>query len=166
MKEIVVVLALVGVILLGMTHFQGLKADNFEKVTVHPHIGWALGTSIYLMVLHSVLLIYFLGTGFAIKEATEEFGISGEYLTRARALKMRVFPATTLAIGLVVLSIILGAAAFTSSSDGSVHKSVAYAAILVNLGVFYIQFLSVSENGRMMEEISGLMPEKEGADVR
>lgn len=167
MKEIFVILALAGVILLGFTLFEGQKADNFNKETVTPHIGWALGTSIYLMVVHSVIIIYFMGTGFAVKEATDEFHIPEKYLERARGLKMKVFPVTTLAIALVVLSIILGASAFTSTnSEGGFHKNVAYLAIFVNLGAFYLQFLSVWENGKMMEEISGLLPEKEGAEVR
>jgi uncharacterized membrane protein len=163
MKEIFVLLALVGVVLLGLTLFQGQKADNLEKETVTPHIGWALGTSIYLMVVHSVIVIYFMGTGFAIKEATDEFQIPEEYLARARALKMKVFPVTTLAIALVVLSIILGASQFTSNNEGSLHKTLAYLTIFLNFGAFYLQFLSVWENGKMMEEIGRLMPEEQDA---
>jgi len=165
MKEIFVVLAFVGALLLGMTLFQGQKADNYDKETVHPHIGWALGTSIYLMIVHSLILTYFMGTGFAIKEATDEYGIPEEYLARARALKMRVFPATTLAIALVVLSVILGVSTFTSSGQASLHRPVAYIAIFVNFGVFYLQFLAVLENGRMMEKIGGLLPEEGASPV-
>ena len=161
MKEIFLALSLIGAVLLGITLFQGQKADNLDKESVHAHIGWALGTAIYLMVLHGVVITYFMGTGFAVKEAVEEHGVSEEFLARARAFKMRVFPVTTLAIFLVVLSIILGTAAFTSrTGEAGIHRTLAYLALFLNLGVFYLQFQAIWENGKLLEEINAALPEE------
>jgi len=160
MKEIFLALALAAVVLLGITLYQGQKADLLDKESVHPHIGWALVTGIYLMVLHSIVITYFMGTGFAVKEAVEEHGIQEGFLTRARAFKIRVFPLTTLAILSVIVTIILGTSAFTSTNGSAgTHRSVAYLTIFLNFVVLYVQFLTISENGKLLEEISSALPE-------
>src|SRR5262249_33732346 len=66
------------------------------------HVGWAIPATLLCVFAHSIIMFYFIGTGSRIKEVVKEFRLDPELYRRTLGFKQRVFPLSTLTMGLVM----------------------------------------------------------------
>src|SRR5881394_907231 len=90
MSRIFTVLSAINIGLLAMT-FAGGSRPTLTGGVQH-HILLALFACIYACFVHSLVYVYFLGTGRWIKEFVTRNGIPEKYLQQSKRLKARAFP--------------------------------------------------------------------------
>src|SRR5688572_26038984 len=100
-----------------------------ESHTLASHFVLSLGSTFLLVMAHSFIMFFLIATGVELKdmEKAERWGDS--FRRRTVRMKSQVFPAMTLALGLVIVNFILGAAAHTRAIPGVVHEGLAWATL-------------------------------------
>lgn len=108
------VVSLAGVMLLGL-QFHGMSSDelfepaNQPQLTVHRLSGVAAG--LVVLLVESIVVTYFIGTGRWCKEVVEAYSLAPEVVRRSTRLKRRAFPVALGSMLLAVMIVALGGAA-------------------------------------------------------
>src|ERR1700722_13850441 len=89
---ILILLLLAASIVVGFISFSLEKSGaKFEIFIVHFYLG--LGTSLLILLVHSLIFMYFLGTGRWVKEVGLAYQLPDEpYPKQTRELKRQTFP--------------------------------------------------------------------------
>jgi len=160
MKRIFLFLAALTVLALCITYAVGLLSWSRDGLTnvhdstylVHFYLG--LYTSIGVLMIHCLVITYFLGTGRWIKEVTLAYDLPDERWARpSRDIKRAHTPR---AISAMLLTIATAAAGFGRQLQewpAWVHLTLACIALLVNAGVFVLRNDRIRANGRMIDEV-------------
>ena len=139
---------------------------------------WAAGlvTGIFMVLIHCIVFMHFMGTGKGIKESVENFDLPNDpktgYVRRTRKFKMITSPHATFAPLAIMVAIWLGgwfhshlmiereelAAAFQW------HRWAAWLAIAYNYYAFYVEWKVIRENTAMICEINALIAAKEKSE--
>jgi cytochrome b561 len=108
------------------------------------------------LLVHCLIITYFLGTGRLIKEATLAYGLADERWARpTRDIKRNNTPKAILAM---LLSIAVAAAGEGDRHNvwpWSVHLVLALLVVVVNLWVFRVEYRNVTLNGRLLDGMIG-----------
>lgn len=144
-------LALVGTASLLATMLLGHLAA-LDPVGVKRHFLAALGTTTILVLAHSCILFFLIATGVEMKELEKQGGWGDSFRRRTIRMKAVVFPATTLALLLVIASFVLGAAAHTRALPGWAHGLVAWATLGVCVLALARQYRALGDNNRLIDE--------------
>ncbi len=164
MTRIFLVLASLANGLLIVTLVLGLQigdARSPEAATTGAlgvHFLVALGTAILVLLVHAVVLTYFMGTGRWIEETSAAYQLGEEPRRQNIRLKYRVLPGMVLCIGLVVATGALGAIADPASHTklagaATIHFWLAAATLAVNLTVSWIEWDGIHRNARIVNEV-------------
>lgn len=132
------------------------------------HLYLGLFAVICNLGLHSLIFIYFLGTGRWVKEVALAYSIPDEpYPKQTRELKRRVFPPALFAMLVPIGTAAAGMAQFQNRSEGwtqMLHLSFAVITLLINLWAFREELFTVRENVKiidgMMAEVNRIRTEK------
>ncbi|MEM7263131.1 MAG: hypothetical protein AAF488_14165 [Planctomycetota bacterium] len=175
-----VLLTLVGLNFLAVaaTATMGVMIESTDSVYLH--FLWGLGTTILICFTHLLVLFYLIGTEGDIKEALEPHpDLAETYVPRAKALKMRAFPAGSGAVLLTIFAALMGGEVHSrllmqSPPDQpppvreiSVwwhHLVFVIIALTVNIVAFQREFQVVRENRRTIVEINEKLESREGAE--
>ncbi|MBY0229877.1 MAG: hypothetical protein K2W96_11400, partial [Gemmataceae bacterium] len=104
--------------------------------------------------LHSLVFIYFLGTGRWVKEVTLAYGMPDEPLHKeTRELKRKVFPPALFSMLVLVPAVATGAGVQTAGWPWWTHMLGAIAAIGVNLWAFPVELRCVTRNARIIDDV-------------
>ena len=123
----------------------------------------ALGvvTGIYTCLTHSIVLMHFMGSGRAIKEAVAEHALTDHpvsgFRRRSRRLHARASALATLGCVFIIVAAWLGAWTDTHRSNGAAHAwhvwfvwfTVAY-----NLYAFRVEYRVIRENTELIREVN------------
>jgi hypothetical protein len=116
------------------------------------HFLLALGSTFLLVMGHSFIMFFLIATGVELKDMEKAAGWGDSFRRRTIAMKSQVFPAMTLALGLVIANFILGAAAHTRAVPQAVHAGTAWLTLLVCLLALYREYRVLGENNRLISE--------------
>lgn len=115
---------------------------------------------IYTCLTHCIVLMHFMGSGKAIKEAVETHALPDDprtgYVRRTRRFKGLTSGHATLACLVIIVAVWLGGWTQTSPGDARAfqwHRWFAYGAVLYNLYVFRVEYRVIRENTAMIREI-------------
>jgi len=128
---------------------------------VHMLTGTAAALSVVLV--HSILVTYFVGTSRWCKEVTETYGLERELAVRSAVLKRKTFPWSVLGMLTVVGVGALGAASDPGTGRANTAAMVPnhYAGALAGLAIvswtYYRAWLNVVENQQVIENIVALV---------
>ncbi len=127
---------------LGSFFTGGLLDPESSLFPLHFYLGL---TSVLLNLgVHSLVFIYFLGTGRWIKEVAQAYRIPDDPLPKiTRALKRSTFPVALTAMLVPIATAAAGAKAQGREWHWSAHLSLAAASILVNVWAFYNEYRNV-----------------------
>ncbi len=185
MKPIFLVLCLIGVAMMAWTFTLGWrfhygKADlerryyAGEQITddeqgeigalIGPHFVWGMVSGLYISFIHSIVLVYFLGTGKAIKEQTDLQGWSEDrfYNPQKKYMGQAVIPAVLGILGLIVAAF-SGGFTMIQVFPPWVHLTIAAIGIFGQIPVWIREYMVIGANGRMMDEVVDVLG---GDDIR
>ncbi len=128
------------------------------RAAVTLHFLAALGASILAMLVHSVGLTYFMGTGRWIEETCEAYKLGPDARTQNVRLKYRALPGM---IGCVLLLLTTGAfGAIADPASGSdmpaaatIHLALGVVTVAANLLASGIELAAIERNGRLVAEV-------------
>jgi hypothetical protein len=117
------------------------------------HFSAGVITGVLTLLVHSIVMVYFIGTGRWIREAVERYDLSGSWNTQARKLKARTFPFALLSMLLMILAATLGAAADVGKVPSWWHLGAVSVAFLFNLGTYYREYRAVIQNVAILNDV-------------
>lgn len=161
--SLVSVFLLVGTFALGWQIDDPRIADRTVQQGVQVHFLAALTSLCITTLVHAVVLTYFMGTGRWIEETSLAYQLGPQFHAENQALKYRVVPLLVLGFLLLLAAGAFGAAADPASpiqftgwlglTPALWHQLVAITAVLGNVAIHYYEYLSLFENGRIIEQV-------------
>lgn len=138
------------------------------------HIMLGLLAAVVTLIVNSICVTYFIGTGRWCSEVSMTYGLDAQFDAEAKRLKRRTFPWSLLGIGAVLTIAALGAASDpgtlreTTAKYVSAHYLMAVIGSIVIVWAFWKQYGGIRANGavieRIMSEVQRIRAEK-GLDV-
>jgi len=117
------------------------------------HIIAALASTLPLMLAHSWILLYLLGTGKVIRDAVREGGLGPAPLARSRRLRRICYPVILLAAALIMATFLAGGAVAAKSAPPWVHQTLFWAAIAAQAGALWIEWWGLAGNESLLVEV-------------
>jgi hypothetical protein len=142
----------IGTLGLGATTVLGLLGTDLSR-----HITIGIFSTMITLLAHSMMMFYLIGKGKAVKDAMAEGGLTGDYFRRIALARKPVFSIGTLAMGITMVTAILGASVDTGVLPPIVHGMIAYAAITANLAAAKIELDALGESSRVVGEVNRLL---------
>ncbi|HEY4573181.1 MAG TPA: hypothetical protein VIJ26_04440 [Thermoanaerobaculia bacterium] len=143
-------LATVGVV---VTAVFGYGLHSPADAGMPRHVVAALASTLPLMLAHSWILLYLLGTGKVIRDAVRDGGLDPAPLARSRRLRRICYPAILLAIALVMATFLVGGAVADRSAPPWVHHVLFWAAIAAQAGALWIEWWGLAGNESLLVEV-------------
>ena len=109
----------VGIIGLVVAAIFGFSGPDIAR-----HIAFGFFSTMVLLLAHSMMMFYLIGKGKAVKEATAEGGLAGDYYRRVAVARKPVFSVGTLAMAVTMVAAILGASVDTGVLPPIVHATI------------------------------------------
>jgi hypothetical protein len=160
MGKIFIGLVFWNIVLFGVTIWLGVTHHTAHWL----HEAMGVLTGIYTCLTHSIVLMHFMGSGKAIKEAVETHSLPNDpstgYVRRTRKFKGRTSGLATLGCLLTIAVVWLGGAKDVGMLKGMAHAWVAYAVVAFNLYAFRVEYLVIRENTDMIREIDAKIEAK------
>jgi hypothetical protein len=133
---------------------------------VQRHLGYHLlagmGAVVFAVLVHSIVLTYFMGTGRWLEETTRAYRLPSRWIEESRMLKHRTMPLMALCLLSLIATAAFGAAADPASPVGfkgwlgiapeSWHFSVALGTWGFNLMVNFWEYAVLHRHGGLVNE--------------
>lgn len=156
-------LALLVAFWLGLGIGDASVIDAIVQSRVAAHFLTALGALVFAVLVHALVLTYFLGTGRWLEETCSAYRLGNEWQTRSRDLKWKLYPAMATSIMLLVLTGASGGAADPASvvgfagvgplSAGQAHLAGAIFTLVVNAATNAGEFIALRRNGDLVAQV-------------
>jgi hypothetical protein len=138
-----------------VTAVFGLRAVN--SADVGRHISFGIFSTMITLLAHSMMMFYLIGKGKAVKDAMIEGHLTGDYYRRIAAARKPVFSVGTLAMGVTMVTAIIGASVDTGVLPPIVHALIAYGAIACNLAAMRVEIVALADSSRIVDEVNRLL---------
>lgn len=169
MNRIFFTLALFSSVMLIAAMSFGLGIDNAasrdaaEQAIVLRHLILALGGLLVALMVHGLVLTYFMGTGRWIEETTTSYGLNEKWGKENTSLKYRTLPLMVGSVILLITAGAFGAAADPASAVGfqgwlgisaaTWHFLVATLALGLHLVATFVEYFAIVRNGELIGEV-------------
>jgi hypothetical protein len=121
------------------------------------HITFGFFSTMVMLLAHSMMMFYLIGKGKAVKDAMAEGQLAGDHYRRVAAARKPVFSIGTLAMGVTMITAILGASVDTGVLPPIVHAMIAYGAIICNVAALKTEIAALTESSRIVAEVNRLL---------
>ncbi len=166
MTRIFVSLAWFAVVMMAATLLIGLSIDDLHSDHSPEMLRWAtvhrlagVATALVVVLVHSIVVTYFIGTSRWCKEVSEAYGLEPEFVRRGNALKRRTFPWAVMGMLAAVGVVALGAAAdpgtgLRHTADWVMpHLLGALAGLAFIAWAFFIEWSNIHANHQMIADV-------------
>lgn len=116
------------------------------------HIFLALGTVVIGLFSQSMTMFFFIGTGKQLKDGTKGGQYETEVRKSTRDLAMRVSPAATYAMLLLMVLFITGGGVATRKTPVWLHLTLAIATLVLYARAYWIEIRSMEKNAQLMDK--------------
>lgn len=158
-------LCLAAAFLLGLLIGDPKLPDPAIQRHVQFHFLTALGALVFALMVHALVLTYFMGTGRWIEETSSAYRLEESYYNENQRLKYRVLPGLVSAVLALMVTGGFGAASDPAAAGhvetlagwpmATVHQTIAIIALCGNLLVNYFEFIALSRNGEIVDAVLG-----------
>ena len=114
------------------------------------HLLMALLASLLLLFSHCWIMFYLIGTGKAIKVAVAEHTLDPASVEETKHLKNRSYPSLMLAMGLVMVTFIIGGGVATRVVPAWAHAGLFFVTLVVQVRVLLLEQRVLLDNERLM----------------
>ena len=142
-------LSFAGVLLTG---WYGLTGAALSR-----HILFGIFSTMLTLLTHSMLMFYLIGKGRAVREAAEEGGLSGDFARRIAQLRRPVFSLATVAMGLTIVTSLVGASVDTRMLPASIHGVLAAIAIAANVAMLRAEVAALMGSAEIVRDVNRLL---------
>jgi hypothetical protein len=166
MTRIFVSLAWFAVVMMVATLVLGLAIEDLHTDHSPEMLRWAtvhrlagVATALVVVLVHSIVITYFIGTSRWCKEVSEAYGLDPSYVMRGTALKRRTFPWAVMGMLAIVGVISLGAAADPATGLPHTrdwvtpHLFGALAGIAFVAWAFFVEWSNIHANYRVIADV-------------
>lgn len=143
------VVNLLGLVVVGALGY-GVRGGR-DWGTYH-QLGGVLAT-LTCCAVHCIVFTYFIATAKWMRHAIDVKRLDPALADPTRSFKAQAFPAALLAIGVVFLTAVFGAARVGYGVSPLWHHVLAVAAVVVNAGVAALEYRAIVRNGALIESI-------------
>ncbi len=168
-KRIFLTLAIVANIILMYAIWRGLQIEDAagksieaqRQVGLHMLIG--LGALTFATLVHAISLTYFMGTGRFLEETSKAYSLPSDYYDESQRRKYGMLPGMVTCLLLLICTGAFGAIADPATqvslagkfgmTDAQIHLAVAVTTLLANLAATLQEYLAVSQNSRIIEDV-------------
>ena len=119
---------------------------------VAQHIFLALATVVLGLFSQSMTMFFFIGTGKEIKDKVKGAIEESEVVNRTKRFKAQVFPSSMYAMGVLMVTFIMGGGVASGRTPHWLHLSLATASIVMYGRAYWIQIRAMDENAQLMEK--------------
>jgi hypothetical protein len=120
----------------------------------------ALAGAILMVFVHSIVFVYMIGTGRAIKDAVREFSVPEELYTEHCDYKWRAAPWALTCTVLVVATAVLGGVTDSGGVVRWIHPILAVATLIANLYGLPAEYRTIRDNGDLLDRVAIATSEK------
>ena len=150
-------LAIANTILFLLTAGTGYMA--FGALIPRPtHIMAGLFIAIFTCLVHSIIFVYFIGTGKSIKTACEEFKLEGDFVRVTKKLKGRTFPFALFGSLSMMAAAFTGGAAATEAGSTDTHHAAVLTASILSAICFFFEYKAVCGNMVLLARLGNALP--------
>jgi hypothetical protein len=103
--------------------------------------------------VHCIVFTYFMATAKWVQHAVSVKRLDPELTGPTRSFRAQAFPAALLAIAVVFVAAVLGAAHENYAIPRDWHELMALVAIVVNAAVAWIEYRAITRNGRLIDDV-------------
>ena len=143
---ITTLLSIAGLIATGIAGFIAAPGHYAQ------HIFLALGTVVIGLFSQSMTMFFFIGTGKQLKDKAKGSEREADVRKSTRSLAMRVSPAATYAMAMLMVTFIMGGGVATGKTARWVHVSEVAATIILFARAYWIEIQAMQKNAELMEE--------------
>ena len=147
----------------GLTIEDVYQRDPAVQRNVSNHMLVGMGALTFSILVHAIVLTYFMGTGRWIEETSHAYQLPGDFFNQNRRLKYRTIPAMVVCILLLVCVGAFGGAADPASSvgfkgwgdltPGTIHMLIALVTFAINLGMNFWEYIALYRNGEVIDAV-------------
>lgn len=169
MTRIFLTLCLVSLVVIGAAFWLGFEIgdgttpDRTVQNNVSLHMLTGLVALLAAVLVHALVLTYFMGTGRWLEETSNAYRLPDKWLAENRRLKYRTVPAMVLCILLLIIAGSLGAAGDPAAATGfrgwgefsaaTLHMLAVMIACGINLAVNLLEYAALERNGAIVNEV-------------
>jgi hypothetical protein len=149
--------ALLTAVVIGLGGIITTAVLGLRGADVSRHVSYGIFSTMITLLAHSMMMFYLIGKGKAVKDAMAEHRVAGDYYRRIAIARKPVFSIGTLAMGVTMVTAILGASVDTGVLPPVVHAFIAYAAVACNLAALKIEISALSASSRIVDDVNRLI---------
>lgn len=148
---------------LGLEIGDAAEPTPAAQHRVSMHFLTALGALVFAVLVHAIVLTYFMGTSRWLEETSNAYRLDAGMVRQSKDLKWRLYPAMVLALLLLILTGAFGGAADPASPVGfrgwgpfsaaHIHLAFATVTLLVNVAINAWEYLALQRNGRIVQSV-------------
>ncbi len=125
---------------------------------VSQHFLFALGAILLALLVHAIVLTYFMGTGRWIEETSAAYKFEMNARAENIRLKYRVIPGLTLCLTLLIVTGAFGAISDPASNMKMptahlIHFTLATLTVLANIGVSVLEYRQIVRNAKLIDAV-------------
>jgi amino acid transporter len=142
---IATLLSIAGLIATGIAGFVAAPGH------VANHIFLALVTVVLGLFSQSMTMFFFIGTGKQLKDKAKGGAHEADVRKTTRSLAMRVSPAATFAMAVLMVTFIMGGGVASGRTPRWLHLSLSVATVVLYARAYWIELQAMQENQQLME---------------
>jgi hypothetical protein len=147
-------LGLLAACALGMLNWLVPAHPEWAYTVSMLHVTVSLLFAISTLLVHSLIFIYFLGTGRWVKEVALAYKLPDQPLPKlTRELKRLTFPPALAAMLVVIATAAAGMGAFMREWPWPIHATLACLTLVVNAWAFVIESRAVTVNAGVIDDV-------------
>ncbi len=148
MAQFLLITTLLTIAGLIVTMVSGFLASPVQAAQ---HIMFALATVVVGLFSQSMTLFFFIGTGKQLKDQTRGTEAEGAVRRETRALTMKVSPAATYAMLVLMVTFITGGGVGSGKTPRWLHDALSVATIIMYARAYWIQLRAMTSSADLME---------------
>lgn len=133
---------------------MALDKNEFYRDIYLVHFCLGLFTAIGILLVHSIIFTYFLGTGRWVKEVGIAYRLPDEPLPKlTRELKRKTFPPALFSMLIGIATSAAGAGRQLEQWHWGIHLTLAFLTLAINLWAFRVEYYCVSTNAGVIDAV-------------